>query len=456
MDNSIAASPTAEITEPVVPSAPTPTTSTGQQEAGWLKRQEALVAMGRRAIAPPEASILMQDAAELLAEILNTEASGAVEVLPEADRLQVRLSFAKSGKADAPEKVHRIGTAATDSLAGYALQVAQPVVVEDLPHEKQFEDMVLRELKIKSGLAVPLSLHDRSFGVLMALSRRQRRFDDEDLLFVETIAHLVAVTIARQWAEKSLAKERRRAAEVLQTVDALVITLNPRWQVVDLNPCCRRATGFSLEEIKNREFWNVFPAAEEAEKLKRRLQGGLAGSAPVKHEGTLLTKHGQRRWVAWSCHSITADDGSVESILVTGLDLTERREAENRAARAEQATNDARQGVSGALNRLPSPAAERRTRPRRSYPYRQKIAPIIEGNLPELDKFRGIQCNDIAAGGFSFVCKTPPASDTLVVELGAPPKFSYLIAQVAHVTRVEKDGQRQFVVGCNYVGRADY
>jgi len=434
----------------------TTSTSAEQPEAGWLKRQEALVAMGRRAIAPPDVSILMQDAAELLAEILDTECSGAVEVLPEADRLQMRLGFGNSGQTDTPQVVHRISTAATESLAGHALQVAQPVVVEDLPHEKQFDDMVLRELKIKSGLAVPLSLHDRSFGVLMALSRRQRRFDEEDLLFVETIAHLVTVTIARQQAERSLAKERRRTAEVLQTVDALVVTLNARWQIVDLNPACEQATGFSLNEIKNREFWNVFPAPEEAEKLKRRLQEVRTESSPVRHEGELLTKHGQRRWVAWSCRSITGDDGSVESILVTGLDLTERREAEDRAARVEQAAEDARQGASAALSRLPTPTTERRTRPRRSYPYRQKIAPITDGKLPNLDQFRSFQCHDIAAGGFSFICTAPPASDTLVVELGVPPKLSYLIAQIAHVTRTEKDGQRQFIVGCNYVGRADY
>ncbi|HUT09098.1 MAG TPA: GAF domain-containing protein [Thermoguttaceae bacterium] len=457
MDHVTEHSPVSAVGEAAVPSPPaSTTTSVEQQEAGWLKRQEALVAMGRRALASPEVSILMQDAAELLAEILDTEGSAAVEILPEADGLQMRLSFGKAGKADTPDAVYRIGAAATESFAGHALQVAQPVVVEDLPHEKQFDDMVLRELKIKSGLAVPLSLQDRSFGVLMALSREQRRFDDEDVLFVETIAHLVAVTIARQQAERALAKERRRTAEVLQTVDALVVTLDPRWQVVDLNPSCRQATGFSLEEIKNREFWNVFPVPEEAEKLKRRLQGVRAGSSPVKYEGNLLTKHGQHRWVAWSCRSIAADDGSVESILVTGLDLTERHEAEKRAARAEQAAEDARQGSSGTFNRLPTPASERRTRPRRSYPYRQKIAPIMEGNLPDLDRFEGIQCNDIAAGGFSFVCAAPPASDTLVVELGVPPKLSYLIAQVAHVTRVENDGQRQFIVGCNYVGRADY
>jgi hypothetical protein len=51
---------------------------------------------------------------------------------------------------------------------------------------------------------------------------------------------------------------------------------------------------------------------------------------------------------------------------------------------------------------------------------------------------------------------TPPVSETVVVALGIPPKVSYLMAQIAHVNRVNKDGKRVFLIGCNYIGRARY
>jgi 2,4-dienoyl-CoA reductase-like NADH-dependent reductase (Old Yellow Enzyme family) len=49
------------------------TTSPEQQGNALLEHQRALVAMGRRAIAPPDLPILMQDAADLLAGVLDTQ-----------------------------------------------------------------------------------------------------------------------------------------------------------------------------------------------------------------------------------------------------------------------------------------------------------------------------------------------------------------------------------------------
>ena len=47
-------------------------------------------------------------------------------------------------------------------------------------------------------------------------------------------------------------------------------------------------------------------------------------------------------------------------------------------------------------------------------------------------------------------------ADVLVVALGVPPKITYVIAQVCHITRKEQSGRRMYLVGCNYVGRATY
>jgi hypothetical protein len=67
-----------------------------------------------------------------------------------------------------------------------------------------------------------------------------------------------------------------------------------------------------------------------------------------------------------------------------------------------------------------------------------------------------VQCNDISAGGFSFLAADRPASDRVVVALGVAPRVAYLIAQIAHSTQFEQDGKTMFMVGCNYIGRAVY
>lgn len=81
---------------------------------------------------------------------------------------------------------------------------------------------------------------------------------------------------------------------------------------------------------------------------------------------------------------------------------------------------------------------------------------MADGRVPDPDEFVNTQCNDIAAGGFSFLCEKPPAADVFVVALGMPPRITYLMAQIRHVTRIEQDGRPVFVVGCKYTDRVDY
>ena len=175
-----------------------------------------------------------------------------------------------------------------------------------------------------------------------------------------------------------------------------------------------------------------------------------------------MTKHSGRRQVAWSCRALFDGGGRMESVLATGIDVTARRAAEEKARRAEEAAG----GKSGAspapipaepdaLRPMPATAgSERRRRTRRSYPYMQSVAYFTDGNPPQEGDFFPVRCVDIGAGGFSFLSRTPPPTDTLVVALGAPPKITRLAAQVAHVTRTERHGQRVYLIGCSYVGHS--
>jgi PAS domain S-box-containing protein len=458
-----------------------------QPGASLLERQRAIVAMGRRAIAPPELPVLMQDAAALLADVLGAPYSLVAELTSDSRPESLQLTLRKSGGTGPDAVIYQAETTGGDSLVGYVLQVAHPVVVADLSAEKRLGDRLLRRHGIRSALAVPLRLQDRSFGALAACSDHPHAFDDEDLLFAETIAHLVTTTIGRTRAEKSLADERRLANGVLQTVDALVLVLDGRGQIVTINQACQRLTGFAPEEARGRYFWNVFCVAKQVDFCRRHLEELRERKSPVEYESLLLTKHSQQRQIAWACSAILAADGSLESIIATGVDITEQRRAQEEAERAVRVAEQARQVVARALFAAeragahpfpdraadffpadgPQPAgragqlapltpAERRRHPRRSFPYKQRIAAVVDGKLPDRQTFVDVQCRDVAASGFSFLSPTPPASDTLVVALGIPPSVTYLVAQVVHVTRVQKHGELKYLIGCTYVGRAAY
>ena len=93
---------------------------------------------------------------------------------------------------------------------------------------------------------------------------------------------------------------------------------------------------------------------------------------------------------------------------------------------------------------------ERRQHLRRPYPFMQMVAPLFNGKMPGKDDFRPVRCHEISRGGISFLSPTPPPTDTYVIELGSPPRLSYLVAMVVHATRLPGG----YLVGCQFVGRA--
>lgn len=424
---------------PVVPSGINPQ---------LLKKQQAVVAMGRRAVAPPELDLLLHDAASLIAELLDVEHYLVAECFSEDAALRLELTSRQADES--PARIHRTSREGSESLAGFVLQVAHPVAVENLADERRFQEPWLVGQGMRGALAVPLVLPDRAFGALIACSSQSRRFSEEDLLFAETIAHLVTTTIARGEAEKNLEAERTLAASVLQAVGALVLVLDRQGRIRHVNRACERISGFSLAELKDQPIWETLSAPDEVDLFQLLFQKLLEGVTPVEYEGLLLTKHSDRRNIAWSCSAVPNSQGGVQSIIATGLDITEQRRAEAEVKTRQAGERPGSSVTDSTINQ------ERRRRPRRSYPYRQSIAPVIQGAMPPKSAFVEIECNDIAAGGFSFLSPQPPPSNSLIVALGVAPKLTYLKAEIVHVRRVQNEGRSMYLIGCSYIGRVDY
>ena len=315
-------SPIDNRTESPPPARPAPPPEGSSRPKGDpLRQQQALAALGRRATTGPDMSSLMEDAAALLAEMLDADGSGAARRTPDGESLRLRLTLDEPGKAGAISHEHQAGAGSIDSLAGFALEAAQPLLVADLSQEQRFADRFLRQHSVRSAIAVPLRVQGRPYGVLLACHRAAGAFDEGDLTFAETIAHLVAATIAQQQAEKALAEERRLIEGMLQTVDAMVLVLSPQGRIVRANAACERLTGFRPEEILDRPIWNVLCPAEESgvfQGLRARLS---ASGSPLTFESSLMTKHAGRRRIAWSCSMVEGDSGTPASIVATGVEV---------------------------------------------------------------------------------------------------------------------------------------
>lgn len=134
-------------------------------------------------------------------------------------------------------------------------------------------------------------------------------------------------------SEAELARERNFVSAVLETAGALVAVFDPQGAIVRFNRACEETTGYGFAEIRKKSFWEILPAPEELATVRKMWARLLAENRPCHYETHWLTKDGRRRLIAWSHAVLPGEDGQVEYIIATGIDITDRKRAEEQIVR---------------------------------------------------------------------------------------------------------------------------
>jgi PAS domain S-box-containing protein len=136
-------------------------------------------------------------------------------------------------------------------------------------------------------------------------------------------------------AEAMVRQERDFADSLMETVQVMVLILDRQGRIDRLNPATERLTGYALAQVQGRPFWEVFPAPEAADAMKEAFFHLVAGEVQSTEEIDWVAKDGVRRRIAWSAAAHIGEDGSVSHVIGTGIDITDRREAEIRLQRLQ-------------------------------------------------------------------------------------------------------------------------
>src|SRR5581483_8986774 len=86
---------------------------------------------------------------------------------------------------------------------------------------------------------------------------------------------------------------------VLEAAAALVIVMDREGRIVHCNRACEQVTGYRIQELRGRVFWEVFVAPEGQERSRSRLHTIFAGETST-FENEWIIKSGERRRIAFS------------------------------------------------------------------------------------------------------------------------------------------------------------
>jgi two-component system sensor histidine kinase/response regulator len=144
----------------------------------------------------------------------------------------------------------------------------------------------------------------------------------------------------RVQAQEALTEERDFTSATIDTAGSLIVVLDPYGRIIRFNRVCEQTSGYSFAEVSGREFWDVLIIPEEIPPLKDLFAELRSGSDPIKHENHWQTRSGELRLIDWSNVALRDKQASTAYIISTGIDITDRRRAEQALRSSEQRYRD--------------------------------------------------------------------------------------------------------------------
>ncbi len=183
------------------------------------------------------------------------------------------------------------------------------------------------------------------------LQQRQSEFmlgstvNKQNLIFTISIATLLLVgmlllqpMVARlKDSALKMKQEKAFADNVINTTQALIIGVDKRGEVVLFNHYAEENSGWSEEELKGKNFFDQFIPADDQKELFNLFTDMMAGTVEYADdiETQMMISTNDLLNIVWS-PTIIKESKSAKPImfLATGLDITERKEAEQKVKKA--------------------------------------------------------------------------------------------------------------------------
>lgn len=137
-------------------------------------------------------------------------------------------------------------------------------------------------------------------------------------------------------AKKKLRKERDRARKYLKTAEVMLITIDPEGKVIQANRKASEVLGYEKDEIIGKDWFENFIPEDQKDELRKLHKKVGRTDYSEYFENPVITKSGEKRDILWHNSFLEDEEGTILGTLSSGMDITERKEHQERIRELSQ------------------------------------------------------------------------------------------------------------------------
>ncbi|MHB0945935.1 MAG: PAS domain S-box protein [Sedimentisphaerales bacterium] len=202
----------------------------------------------------------------------------------------------------------------------------------DLPAEEQ---SFWNELNVKTLLVLPIIVDEKLEGFIgVDNCTENRQWTESERDFLHAAAKNLAIAIKRLDYKKELKQERDFAQRLVETAQTIVLVMDTNGNIITFNPYFEKLTGYKLEDVKGKNWFNIFLPYQDKQKITQLFQNAIHDVNIDGNVNPIITNDGRLLHIQWYGRTLKDYDGKIIGVLSTGHDITERIKAEEELKKA--------------------------------------------------------------------------------------------------------------------------
>jgi len=187
-------------------------------------------------------------------------------------------------------------------------------------------------VNIRALLDAPIHHSEKLVGLLSLDSSTPYQWSDHEQTTLREAADFLCVALRDADARRRLEDSELKFRLLAESSHAMIALLQKEGAVY-LNPALMRLTGYSHDALMQTSLWDLLHPDDRDMIRSYRGRRLRDQTAPSSYETRILTKSGETRWL--DIRASTFELGGKQAILVTGLDITDRKLSEQELLKSE-------------------------------------------------------------------------------------------------------------------------
>jgi PAS domain S-box-containing protein len=133
-----------------------------------------------------------------------------------------------------------------------------------------------------------------------------------------------------------LEAERDFIDTIIETVGSYIVIFDREGSLIRFNRASEELTGFVVDEMRGKKAWEIAVIEEDAQLVRDAFDRLHAGEESSRIDMRLRTKTGEQRHVSMTFTALSDEFGIPITIIASGIDITERWNAEEKIRRINQ------------------------------------------------------------------------------------------------------------------------